>query len=243
MTVPAVWLALGFIALVHLLAGHLRFLSHTPRSRWLSAGGGISVAYAFLQLLPELEAHHAVLREASGPALAFLRHHAYLIALLGLSVFYGLERWAKRERQRPGAETAQGTPPGVFWVSVGAFALYNALLGYVLATEARRNGSEMLLFTLAVAVHFAVNDHGLYAHHKHLYARYGRWMLACAAVAGGAAASLMRISEAALAAALAFLIGAIILNVLKEELPEDRESRYGAFVVGAAGYALLLVLT
>lgn len=237
-----VWLALAIIAIVHLLAGHLRFLSHKPRSRWLSAGGGISVAYAFLHLLPELHEHQAVLREAGSGALAFLQHHAYLIALLGLTVFYGLERWAKRERERPDPDNPDSTPPDVFWISIGAFAMYNALLGYVLASEVGQNGREMLLFTLAVAVHFAVNDHGLYAHHKHLYARYGRWLLACAAVVGGVAASLLHISEAALAAAMAFLIGAIILNVLKEELPEERESRYGAFLAGAVGYALLLVM-
>jgi hypothetical protein len=30
------------------------------------------------------------------------------------------------------------------------------------------------------------------------------------------------------------------LNVLKEELPERRQSRFSAFAVGAAGYATLL---
>jgi hypothetical protein len=29
--------------------------------------------------------------------------------------------------------------------------------------------------------------------------------------------------------------------VLKEELPEDRESRFAAFAAGAAGYAALLL--
>jgi hypothetical protein len=31
-----------------------------------------------------------------------------------------------------------------------------------------------------------------------------------------------------------------VLNVLKEELPDERESRFSAFVVGAVGYAALL---
>jgi hypothetical protein len=41
----------------------------------------------------------------------------------------------------------------------------------------------------------------------------------------------------------AFLAGGVVLNVLKEELPEERESRFWAFALGAASYtALLLVL-
>jgi hypothetical protein len=40
----------------------------------------------------------------------------------------------------------------------------------------------------------------------------------------------------------AFLAGGIVLNVIKEELPEERESRFPAFVVGTGGYAVLLLL-
>lgn len=40
--------------LVHLFAGKLRFLDGTPRSRWLSFAGGISVAYVSVHVFPEL---------------------------------------------------------------------------------------------------------------------------------------------------------------------------------------------
>jgi hypothetical protein len=36
--------------------------------------------------------------------------------------------------------------------------------------------------------------------------------------------------------------GGIILNVLKEELPEERKSRFLPFAGGVVGYAVLLVL-
>jgi hypothetical protein len=45
----------------------------------------------------------------------------------------------------------------------------------------------------------------------------------------------------ALIALTAFVGGSVILNVLKEELPEDRQSRFGAFLVGAAAYSALLL--
>ncbi len=40
----------------------------------------------------------------------------------------------------------------------------------------------------------------------------------------------------------AFLTGCIVLNVLKEELPEERESSLWAFATGAAVYAVLLLI-
>jgi zinc transporter ZupT len=50
------------------------------------------------------------------------------------------------------------------------------------------------------------------------------------------------ISEAALAVLFAFLAGGVVMNVLKEELPEERESRFWAFVLGAALYSAVLLL-
>lgn len=40
----------------------------------------------------------------------------------------------------------------------------------------------------------------------------------------------------------AFIAGGIILNVLKEELPPARESRYWTFALGATAYGTLLVI-
>ena len=50
------------------------------------------------------------------------------------------------------------------------------------------------------------------------------------------------VSEAALAVLFAFLAGGVVLNVLKEELPEERQSRFWAFALGASAYAAILLL-
>ena len=39
----------------------------------------------------------------------------------------------------------------------------------------------------------------------------------------------------------AFLAGGVVMNVLKEELPEERESRFWAFALGTALYTMLLL--
>ena len=39
----------------------------------------------------------------------------------------------------------------------------------------------------------------------------------------------------------AFQAGGVVMNVLKEELPEERESRFWAFALGAALYSAVLL--
>lgn len=236
----AAWLALLFIAAVHMLAGHLRFISYHPRSRWLSAAGGLGAAYVFLHLMPELQTHHEALRKAGGEVLAPWQH-AYLIALIGLVTFYALERWAKRTRGTKEASEPEATPPRVFWISITAFAVHNALLGYLIVHEIATGSTQTFLFPLAIGVHFAANDHGLYHDHKHLYARYGRKIIAGAAVLGGIAGDALVVPETVTASVMAFLIGSMIMNILKEELPEVGESRIVPFMLGAFGYAALLL--
>jgi len=67
MLVAASLLALGFM-LIHLLIGRLAFLRAIPRSRWLSAAGGVAVAYVFLHVLPELAEGRACASISSLPA-------------------------------------------------------------------------------------------------------------------------------------------------------------------------------
>ncbi len=110
-------LAVVGLAVVHLFSNRLRFLNVTPRSIWLSIFGGISVSYVFVHLLPELAEGQQTVVEAldEGRGLAFLQSHIYLVALLGLVVFYGLERLATSSRRRKHqASKEDSTSEGVF---------------------------------------------------------------------------------------------------------------------------------
>jgi hypothetical protein len=236
-----IFAAAGLLALVHLFGGQLRFLQAQPRSIWLSLGGGISVAYVFIHLLPELQQHQQTLRQAFSSALASLHHHAYLIALLGLTVFYGLERLAlrdRRQRQNAGEET---TSPAVFWISMGSFTVYNGLIGYLLVEQVRVGAGNLYLFTGAMGLHFIVNDYGLREHHQARHRHIGRWLLSAAVLLGAVLGMYREVPAVLVSALIVFLAGGVILNVLKEELPAERESSFGAFAVGTAGYAALLL--
>ena len=235
--------AAAVLALIHLLAGKLRFLEGVPRSRWLSVAGGISVAYVFAKLLPELADTQERLGESAGGFFVGLEDHAYLLALAGLALFYGVERVsvASRSARRESAGEDE-TRPLAFWFSIGSFVVYTGLIGYALEGEARIGAGTLALFAVAMALHFVVTDFGLREHHKDAYTRIGRWLLAASVLLGWLLSWATEIPETALVAVLAFLAGGVVLNVLKEELPERRHSRFSAFALGAAGYAALLQL-
>jgi zinc transporter ZupT len=235
-------LAVG-LALIHLLASRLRFLHALPRNRWLSFGSGVSVAYVFVHILPDLSEAQETIRESLNTEIGFLEHHVYLVALLGLAAFYGLERAANLSRhQNRKTSNKDVTSPGFFWLHIASFAVYNALIGYLLVHREVPGFTSLLLFSIAMALHFVVNDYGLREHHKKMYDQTGRWILATAIVAGWVIGSGTKLSQSAIAVLFAFLAGSVVLNVLKEELPEDRESQFWAFALGAGGYAILLLM-
>jgi hypothetical protein len=228
------------LAAVHVATPTLRGLDGTPRSIWLSLAGGISVAYVFVHVLPELGAAQAVLRESVPLPVDFLEHHVYLLSAAGLAAFYGLDRLAMRARRQRDARHGQ-MPAGLFWIHIASFGAYNVLIGYLLLHGEHQTLANLATFAFAMAVHFVVTDHALYLHHRSRYRRIGRWVLVAAALGGWALGARTAITEAGVALLFAFLAGGVILNVLKEELPEERESRFGAFVVGLVGYAALLL--
>lgn len=237
---PAVVVAAVVLALVHLLASYVQFLGVVPRSRWLSLAGGVSVAYVFVHLFPELARRGRSLAAAS--PVTFLEHHVYLLALAGFAGFYGLEQYVQRSKGRTHeSRETEATSMGVFWLHVASFAVYNALVGYLLVHREEPGVASLAFFTVALALHFLVNDRGLAEHHGDAYRAIGRWVLSIAVLVGFGIGVTVEVAKPAVSALFAFLAGGIVLNVIKEELPAERESRFLPFALGAVVYSALLL--
>jgi hypothetical protein len=224
--------AVGVLAAIHILVPRMRFLHVVPRSRWLSAAGGAAVAYVFLHVLPELASHQRAVAAALGEAVFRADQVVYAIALAGLVVFYGLERMIHSPDDR-GREQA-------YRVHLAAFALYNVLIGYMIFHREQPGLLSLVLFTTAMGLHFVTTDHGLWVDHKERYGRWGWPLLVAALAAGATLGALTTVPEWGVAFLFALLAGGVLLNVLKEELPAERQSRFGAFLAGAGVYGGLL---
>ncbi len=227
-------------ALIHLFIGKLHILDVEPRSRWLSGAGGVAVAYIFLHILPELSAHQQTFAETL--ELKVAPKLVYFVSLAGLLAFYGLERLASSSLPREWAGVGRDIGhDGVFWLHVGSFALYNVLIGYLLLHREVEGTVSLALYLAGIGLHFVTSDFGLRRHHQERYDGLARWILASAVLAGWGLGATTSLSDVAIGFLFAFLAGGVILNVLKEELPEERGSRFWPFLLGGSVAAAVLI--
>jgi hypothetical protein len=270
----SVWAAL-LIALIlvglHLGAPRIRALPLVPERYTGSFAGGLAVAYVFLHLLPEIAAGN----EAVGQALAqvvipspLVDLGIFLVALLGFTAFYGLERLADRQGEtttvnqrnnesvhaavasggRVGqplerSTTAPSGTAGVYWLHLGSFVIYNALITYTMPLRLRTGVAFAVLFTIAMGLHFILTDRGLQAHYPQRFRTSGRAALAGALLLGWCLSAVFAPSSTLLVALLTALLGgSVLLNVFKGEIPSNRRSSFVWFLIGLTIYAILLAV-
>ncbi|WP_206931577.1 hypothetical protein [Roseococcus thiosulfatophilus] len=222
-TTPA-WLAP--LLVLGLAAVHAR--GRWPlRNPWRSAAAGASVAYIFLHLMPQLAAAEAARGVASEVVF-------FALALAGLVTFYGLEH-ALRRHDEGRAHSS------IFHLHVAAFALYSLTIGYLMMQREEEGVLSLLLYAGAMALHFLASDSSLRVGHRAAQAARARYVLAGAVLLGGALGAGLRAPPLLVDALFALVAGGIVLNVLKEELPDEAGSHFGGFALGAALYGTLLL--
>ncbi len=79
-----------FFITIHLLANKIIPSEHFKRLRWLSFSVGLAVSYVFVYVLPSLHKEQQKLKDYSS-TLA-MESELYVIGLLGLLLFYALEK-------------------------------------------------------------------------------------------------------------------------------------------------------
>jgi hypothetical protein len=241
MVSPGLILAVA-LALIHGFAARLPIFSIIPRFRWTSFAGGVSLGYVFLEIFPELSHAQDELQHTEIPLGRYLENHVYLVALMGLLVSYGLGSLALRARQpQQSTPEKEGNSSAVFWIHISSFAIFNVIVGYLLQDLSEHSLTACILFFVAVALHFFIMDENLREHQQSLYDKRGSWLLAGAIVLGAVVGQVSRLNEAAIAIVWSFLAGSIILNALKRELPEEKETCFWSFVSGAGVFAFLLL--
>jgi hypothetical protein len=210
----------------------------------LSFGAGVTIAYVFIHLLPELEAARAVLgRNEARLALPFPALRVYLAALIGFMFFYGLGYLVALNRKPVGSGDADREEIRLRRsIHVGAFLSYVWLAAYLAVRSLEEGPTPITLYTVALGLHFLSLDFSLFREYGSWYKRSARYAFALAPLAGWAAGVLVGFSQFFTAALLGFLAGGIILNAIASELPKEREGRILSFLFGGAFYTALLII-
>ncbi|MEM9772443.1 MAG: hypothetical protein AAF889_12755, partial [Cyanobacteria bacterium P01_D01_bin.73] len=155
---PGLFLAIG-LALVHAFLSKLNLFKFLPEHRWVSFSGGVSIGYVFIEVFPELSKAQLELEHSKLPFVAYLESHVYLLALLGLLVFYGLDILALAARRRKlTANQAESPSRAVFWIHITGFAILNLIVGYLMQEMGSHNWWECVLFFVAISLHFFIID-------------------------------------------------------------------------------------
>ena len=238
---PGLILAIA-LALVHGFAARLPIFLLIPRFRWTSFAGGVSLGYVFLEIFPELSHIQEELQHSEILMIQFLENHVYIMALIGLIVFYGLNFLALRTKSlKQSTSEVEQDSSAIFWIHISAFAILNFIIGYLMQDLSEHSLIACILFFIAVALHFFIMDDNLREHQQSLYDKQGRWFLVGAIILGTSIGQVAHLNEAAIGLVWSFLAGSIILNVLKRELPDEKETCFGSFIVGAILFTVLLL--
>lgn len=241
MTGVILWTALATSLLVgiHLLAGRFHHVVGTRRSPVHSCLAGITTAYLFLKLLPELGAPGLIAGDEPDTG---GRRLAFAIALLGFVVFYGSEVWAHRHRA---AETVRRENERVYRLLLITFALFNAGLAFLLPHHVVTHGPWVTgIYVVAIGVHLLVLDHAIAEVRGGHYGTRARVIHSAGLIGGFALAIALgpEVWDRAVQPLIAFLGGAIALQVFREEIPAYKQGHPLAFALGAAILAALLLL-
>jgi hypothetical protein len=217
-------------------------LSARVRRLLVSASAGISVAYVFIDVLPELEVHHQKVAQAAGPdGLLFAEQRVYIVALLSFVVFYGLDNFVLAPRTHDGTHAEPRDEARLFPLYVVAYAAYTVLTGHLLVERVAEGGSALPLYVVAMGVHSCISAHAITERFRAPYARWGRWVLAAAVLVGWAIGVTTRISEVTFARIFAVLAGGVVITSVQRELSGESRGHFWAFVLGAVVFALVLM--
>lgn len=225
-------LAIGVLMAVHLAAGRARHMARDWRDPTLAAASGIAVAYVFVQLLPQVAENEDAIAVAAGRPPG---RNAFVVTLVGVLVFLGVDWASNRSRTRRGDSGGRA----VYVFSIVSYVLFNLLLGYVIGNRSGTDVGSLALFTIAMAVHFYVNDHALAVRHAENLHLVGRWVLSAALLAGWLVGLAAEVTPWVVGLMVAFLGGGVIVRVLRNEATGI--TNLEAFLAGAVGYTLLIL--
>jgi len=205
----------------HIVAPRVKGLVKYPE-RQQAFGGGLSVAYLFLHLIPSLDASDSVV----GPRI-------YFVALLGFVVFYGLDVMFQPPKH---------THPTKYHAYLSAFFVYDGLLVFTLGLNLPPTPILTLVFALSLALDVLNTDLEMQEDFGDRFFKWGRWVLLGAVAIGYGLGLFRRPHPAVIDLVTAALAGFMMFHTANEVFPVSRNNKFWAFFAGLIAFALLHVL-
>lgn len=215
------FIALLVLAAIHLFANRPKILGWVWHGQFLSFASGISLSYVFVDLLPALEKGEPALKRSMEPLLPYLELHTYLVALLGILFYYGMQSHKFENK----------------WLPIGGYLLSNFFIGASLSDSSNPEIQPVALFTIAIGLHYFIRDHRAQTFQRPAI----MWALIFALFVGYIVGYLTKVPDTVSAVGISFVAGGILLNTFQYELPKKETKGYLWFLLGACAYTTLLL--
>ncbi|MCH9737855.1 MAG: hypothetical protein K0U42_03740 [Actinomycetia bacterium] len=231
----------GFVSLTHIFAPRIldsRLLNKTTsrQDAVASFAGGVGVAYVFVHMLPELADGELAFTQVDIPIFVpdlFVQSSLFFVALIGLVAFYFLD--AKAESQPDGSQK-------LYRIHLGMVSVLSFIFAYTTYDRIEIGVDFAILFAIVMSLHFILTDRGMARAHPNHFRREDRWVLTLALALGLVVSFIAPPpNELWVAIPTAFLGGAVLMGIFREELPNVSVARLGWFTTAVALFSALLL--
>lgn len=205
----------------HIVAPRVKGLIKYPE-RQQAFGGGLSVAYVFLHLIPSLDASDS----AVGPRI-------YFVALLGFVAFYGLDVVFQPPKH---------AHPTKYHAYLSTFFLYDGLLVFTLGLNLAPTPILTVVFALSLALDVLNTDLEMQDEYGERFVKRGRWVLLAGVALGYGLSLVRRPDPVVIDLVTAGLAGFMIFHTNNGVFPVSRNKKFPAFLAGVLAFWLLHVL-
>lgn len=237
MQLEAHWLVYGLIvsiiASVHLWIGWFESRFERFENVWIGFTGGIALGYVTLYMLPKLSEATFKFIVANPEARLVVQYRAYLILLLGIVVYLVFER---ASRVSAGGATAAK------WFEVAVQGLYNLMVGYVAVELPRPEISFHVLAAVTLALHLMGMTHLLRTRYPSAHTGWSRIVFTLLVILGYVLGLVTELNQGVVVSVTAFIAGIILVNVMSEELPKEKEGQLSYFLVGVTVFTTVAIL-
>ncbi|TDJ24237.1 MAG: hypothetical protein E2O58_06595 [Gammaproteobacteria bacterium] len=228
----------GIVVIMAMGATHMLFpwfdrRAVAYRHLWVHFSGGIAVGYVTLYLLPKMTDFTLTVIRTEGPQWEILQYRLYLAFLAGLLGYLILER--TQYRQSRGAVVLP-------WIQGFALGTYNVLMGYFIFGFQRAGVFPYVLAGLVLCVHFVGVDHQIRERNRRAFDDYLRWIMTFCVLLGAVIAYVDNMPEQFVFTGSAFLGGAMLVNVMSEELPSPDSGSMKPFLTGVALFVVVMAV-
>lgn len=225
------FLSVSLFAAIHLFAKNLYLKNSIYQTKFLSIGSGVAIAYVFVDILPKLSKNDFLITQAITSVFPYFEKHVYVMALLGFLLFFSVDRSKGLAKKHY-----------YFYLSLASYAFLNFLVGYAVVDKNNPEVKPLFLFTIAMGLHYFMNDYTLTKEHGKEYNRFAKWILISCLFIGWAVGAITELSSTAVALISAFIGGGVIMNVTRHELGNENQDNLALFIFATCTYTVILLL-